>query len=237
MACYKASRLCVFKEKTMTGKITVLKVQQRNPNRVNVYLDGDFAFGLARIVAAWLSVGQELSEDKIRELRAMDEIEVATTRALRFLSVRPRSEQEIRTKLKTKDVAEPVQDEVIQRLRTAGLLDDERFAELWVENRSEFRPRGGRALRMELRQKGIAETVIETTLAELDEETLALQAALKQARRYAGLEFEDFRKKLYGFLARRGFPYDIIQTVVPQVWQCQQDAAPANPMDENEEQS
>ncbi len=220
-----------------TGKVTALKVQKRNPNRVNIYLDGEFAFGLARIVAAWLSIGQEISADKVRELRAKDELEVATQRALHFLSYRARTEQEVRQYLKKKEASDEVQAEVVERLRAAHLLDDERFAEQWVENRSEFRPRGERALRMELRQKGVTDPAIEKALAELDEEQLALQAGLKQARRYAGLEFEEFRKKMYGFLGRRGFPYDILQSVVPLVWQEMLAAGHAKPIEENEVQT
>ena len=53
-------------------KITALQVQKRNPNRVNIHLDGEFAFGVARIVAAWLRIGQELSEEKIGQLQAED---------------------------------------------------------------------------------------------------------------------------------------------------------------------
>ena len=53
-------------------KITAIEVQKRSPNRVNIHLDGEFAFGLARIVAAWLRVGQDLSEEKIEQLQADD---------------------------------------------------------------------------------------------------------------------------------------------------------------------
>ena len=84
------------------GKITALKVQKRNPNRVNVYLDDEFAFGLARIVAAWLHIGQELSVDKIALLQAQDAGEVAYLQALHFISFRPRSEVEVHRKLAEK---------------------------------------------------------------------------------------------------------------------------------------
>ena len=90
----------------------------------------------------------------------------------------------------------------------------EAFAELWVENRSEFRPRGSRMLRAELRQKGIPDRVISSALEGLDEASLALKAARKKARRYRELEWHEFRKKLYGFLARRGFHYGVISEVV-----------------------
>ena len=203
----------------MTKKITALKLQKRNKNRVNVYLDGEFAFGLSKIVAAWLRTGQELSDEKIAELQSQDNVEIALQRALNFLSYRPRSEDEVRRNLIKHGYDEPIIEEILSRLRRGRLVDDENFAELWVENRSEFRPRGGRMLRQELRQKGISDQVIAEALEELDEDELALKAARKKARRYRELEWMDFRKKMSGFLARRGFNYGIISTVVPKVWE------------------
>jgi regulatory protein len=201
------------------AKITGLKLQKRNKDRVNVYLDGEFAFGLSRIVAAWLKTGQELSEEKIAELKAQDDVEIALQRALNFLSYRPRAEKEVRQNLKKHKYHEGVIDEIIERLKRSGLVNDESFAGLWVENRSEFRPRGERMLRSELHQKGIPDDVISGAVADLDETSLAIKAARKKARRYRDLEWDDFRKKMYGFLARRGFHYGIISEVVPQVWE------------------
>jgi len=82
--------------RAMAKKITGLKLQKRNKNRVNVYLDGEFAFGLSRIVAAWLHTGQELSDEKIAELLSKDDVEIALQRALNFLSYRARSEKEVK---------------------------------------------------------------------------------------------------------------------------------------------
>jgi regulatory protein len=203
----------------MVRKVTALKLQKRNKNRINVYLDGEFAFGLAKIVAAWLRIGQELTEEKIAELQAQDEVEVALQRALNFLSYRPRSEKEVQRNLTKHGYDETVIEEILARLRRGGLVNDEDFAELWVENRSEFRPRGSRMLRQELRQKGITDQVIANTLDDLDEDNLALKAARKKARRYRHLEWTEFRKKMYGFLARRGFHYGIISDVVPKIWE------------------
>jgi regulatory protein len=114
-----------------------------------------------------------------------------------------------------------------------GDCDDKKFAALWVENRSEFRPRGRRALQVELRQKGIQDQTIENTLEDLDEEALAYRAAAKKARRYTELEYQDFRKKLSGFLARRGFNYGIISNIVPKIW----DEISTNKSSENETES
>ena len=202
----------------MKHKITALKLQKRNQQRVNVYLDGEFAFGLAKIVAAWLQVGDEISAEKIAQLQEEDNLEVAYQRALTALNYRPRSEREVRQHLKKKGFAEDVIDAVIQRLQNNQFIDDDRFAELWIENRSESRPRGKRALAYELRQRGIDTDIIERSLLDVDEETLAHQAAQKQARKLKTLEWVDFRKKMYGYLSRRGFSYEISAPIVAQVW-------------------
>ncbi len=203
----------------MTRKITALKLQKRNKNRVNIFLDGEYSFGLTKIVGAWLQVGQELTEEKIKQLQEQDEIETALQKAINFVSYRPRSENEVRMNLKKKNIDEGVIEEVIERLVRGGLVNDHDFALLWVENRSEFRPRGHQILRMELRQKGIRDEVIETAIADLDEDELAYQAAKKQARKYQQLEWQDYQKKMYGFLARRGFDYGIISIVISKTWE------------------
>jgi regulatory protein len=200
-------------------KITAIEPQKKNPQRVNVYLDGEFAFGLAYITAAWLRSGQELSEEKIAALQAEDAKENTYQKALHFLSYRPRSSQEVRQNLLKRGCGEELVEATINRLQNAGLVDDASFAQAWVENRSTFRPRSKSALRMELRKKGLDDDVIQSTLDDkVDEEALACEAARKQAHRYAALEWPDFRKKLGGFLARRGFSYTILAPVVSQVW-------------------
>ena len=186
---------------------------------MSVYLDGEYVFGLAKIVAAWLKVGQEISKENIEELKAKDKEEIALQKAVKFLSYRPRSEDEVRKNLKKHKFQEGIIEKVIDRMRRGGLVNDVNFAELWVENRSEFRPRGSRLLRIELWKKGISDDVIENATKDLNEDELAFRAARKQARKYKKLEWQEFRKKMNGFLARRGFDYGIISNVIPNVWE------------------
>src|SRR5512137_494004 len=200
------------------GKVTALKVQKHHPNRVNVYLDNEFSFGLSRITAAWLQVGQQLSPTKIAKLQADDAREMAYMQALRFLDYRPRSRAEVRRNLEKHQISSDVITDVFKRLERSGLVNDERFAQDWVENRSEFRPRSRRALAYELHQRGLNDSAIEKALEGLNEETLAYQAAVKQSRRYEGLALRDFSNKLGSYLARRGFSYEIIKHVVAKVW-------------------
>jgi len=199
-------------------KITALVIQKRNPNRVNLYLDGEYAFGVARIVAAWLRVGAELDEKKIEQLQVEDARERALQQAMLFLSYRARSESEIRKNLLKHEIPESVIELTLERLRQDGLANDNEFAQTWVENRSTFRPRSRRMLAMELRQKGLDDESTKAALAKVDDEPLAYEAANKRAARFKDLEWSEFRKKLSEFLARRGFSYSVIAPVVTRIW-------------------
>lgn len=200
-------------------KITAIGAQKKNSNRVSIFLDDQFAFGLSRLVAAWLKVGQALDEKKIAELQSADAREVAFQKAMRFLGYRPRSVQEVRENLQKHEIPAAVIEEVLKRLQETGLLNDQQFAQAWVENRNTFRPRSRRALSMELRRKGLDDDLVQDVLDEgVDEDALALEAARKYARKVQGLEWPDFRQKLGGFLGRRGFSYSVIAPVLRQVW-------------------
>ncbi|NJN54807.1 MAG: hypothetical protein HC804_08690, partial [Anaerolineae bacterium] len=187
------------------GTITALTTQRRNPNRVSVFLDGEFAFGLAAITAVPLRIGQELTADKMQQLQEADELENAKESAIRFVEVRPRSIAEVRTRLRQKGFAETAVDHACERLQAVGLLDDLIFAQYWVEQRETFKPRSQMALRQELQQKGVSREIIDSVLTEVDDTAVARAAALKQAPRWQHLPEEEFKLKLNGHLQRRGF--------------------------------
>lgn len=200
----------------MAGTVTALVAQKRNKERVNVYLDGEFAFGLAAIEAIKLRKGQVLSDEEIKRLKAADEIEVAYEKALNFLSYRPRSTQEVRQNLlrSKKGFSEAAVNAAVERLERVGLLDNLAFARFWVSNRDQHKPRSARALRYELRQKGLEDDVIEAVLTDVDESEAAYRAARSRVRRFESAGEEVFRKKMGDFLARRGFSYGVIREVL-----------------------
>lgn len=201
------------------GTITAIKVQKKDAQRVNIYLDGEFAFPAARIVAAWLHVGQELDEGAIEKLKAQDVDEKAYQQSLRLLNYRPRSEAELRRKLSEKNYAEDVIAKTVERLKSSGLINDAQFARDWAENRASSHPRSRRVMRMELRQKGLADEAIQDALAEqAQEDELAYRAAQHYSRRLAGLAWNEFRAKLGGYLGRRGFSYATVAPVVSRCW-------------------
>jgi regulatory protein len=196
------------------GIITALEVQKRNKKRVNVYIDEDYAFSVSLDEAARLRKGQTLSEAELAALKDQAAVTVATDQAARFLSLRPRSVQEVRQNLVQKDTPPAVIDAAVERLTALGYLDDQQFATFWVRERNQFKPISPRALRHELRQKGIADSIIQAVLADVDAEETAYRAAQGQMRRVRGLERRAARDKLYGFLQRRGFAYDTARRVV-----------------------
>ena len=200
------------------ARISAIETQERDRARVNVHLDGQYAFSVAGILAAGLKVGQELEQERVTSLQAQDLDEQAYQQALRFLSVRTRSEAELRQYLLKHKVAEDVVERTMQRLRTNALADDQQFARAWVENRNTFRPRGQRALTWELRRKGVAPEAVQSALADLDEPALAYQAGSKKARHLDSLPWIEYRQRLSGFLARRGFPHSVIEAVISRLW-------------------
>lgn len=206
------------------GQVTAITGQARDPERLNVYLDDRFAFGIDREAAtrAGLRVGEQLDEARIGELRAADEIARATNAALVFLAYRARSEREVRDQLTTKGYAPAAIAAAIQRVVDWGYLNDADFARFWTENRVQHKPRGRRLLEQELRQKGVAPEVVRDTLdeAELDDDASALALAQDRLRRDAGGDIEPAvrQRRLANFLARRGYNYDVIKRVMKQVF-------------------
>jgi regulatory protein len=199
-------------------KITDLQVQQKNRERVSIYLDGRYAFGLPAIVAARLAVGQTLTEAEIDTLQEEGSRETAYSRTLDYLGYRPRSRAEVVAYLKKRGMDEEQIEAVVQRLERAGLLDDAAFAEYWVENRERFRPRGVRALRYELRRKGLAEAEIEKALESLDASDSAYRSASRKAEQLRHLDRQTFFRKLIDYLVRRGFDYDVAQEAADRYW-------------------
>lgn len=207
------SWLFLFRLSVM-GIVTAIEVQKRNQDRANIYIDGEYAFSLSLIEAARLRKGQVLADVDVAALRDDDAVQKAVDSAARFLSYRPRSREEVRRNLMDKGIPAPVVEAALARLTTMGYLDDDAFARYWAQNRGEFKPLSPRALRVELKQKGVPDEIIGSVLAELDADSLAYQAAFAQARKLRQPTLPVFRKKIGDLLRRRGFSYSTIRDVV-----------------------
>lgn len=201
--------------------ITAIKAG-KNPRlqRSNLFLDGKFAFSLDNqlVLKERLKVGAELSAEQVKALGGADQYQRCLNSALRFLAYRPRSEGETRERLKKKGYSGEDIEKTVARLRELALLDDAAFAQYWKENRSAFKPRGQRLLKVELRHKGLEREVIDQAVQGLDDKAGAYQAAVGKARSLGGADFAEFRRKLGGYLQRRGFDYTTVSSTVKRLW-------------------
>ena len=195
---------------------------QRDPERISVFIDGEFVFALPDIIVATrgLKRGLELTLEQVRELAGIAEGEKATAAALNFVSYRPRSEREVRDRLRSKAYEPASIDYAIEKMRGWRYLDDTKFAEFWVESRAEHSPRGKRALQSELRAKGVDREVVERVLDEtdLDEGNAALEIARKRLRSLSSYDEETQRRRLSAFLARRGYGWDVVKPVLAELF-------------------
>lgn len=207
--------------------ITALRFQKRDKERVNLFLDGAYAFPLPAVEAAQLRIGQQLSNLEIEELKALDLRSRGYNKALRFLAVRPRSQAEARRNLQAyrprdgRRLSETQIEWIIAKLHEKQYLDDQEFARYWVEQRNRFRPVAPRALQYELRQKGVRDSVAQKIINELSDAATACEDAAR-SRLYRWQRETDpyqFRKKLGSFLQRRGFNWDVSQDVINRIWQ------------------
>lgn len=205
----------------MEREITAIKAQKRNRQRVSIFLDGTFAFGLSRFVAAWLEPGRKLSEAEINRLLEEDTYEIAFQKALQFINYRPRSIEETRRRLLKKGFSDAVIEVTLEKLVNKNWLDDLDFSRQWIENRNTFRPRSDRLLTYELRLKGVADNKIKQALEMYggEENELAYQAGIKKAKQCQNETKLDFTKKVGGYLARRGFHYGIVKPIVERLWE------------------
>lgn len=209
-------------------KITNLSVQARNPDRVNVSVDGKYRFSLDIMQVGDLGIksGQEVDEEQLALYERESVFGKLYARTLEYCLMRPHSAREVRDylykktlnkKYKTRQgdikeregVSKSVTERVFDRLVERGHIDDEAFARYWVENRNQRKGSSMRKLRSELMTKGVDAQIIDAVLAEsdrTDEDELAKMITKKRAR------YDD--EKLIAYLARQGFRYDDIKSAL-----------------------
>jgi regulatory protein len=197
--------------------ITSLEHQKRHPKRLSVFLDGEFAFGADQEVVAelGLAVDKEVEPEVLRSAVEKEEERKVREKALRYLSFRNRSVKELKTFLLGKGYDPELISRTLTRLEDVGLLNDRAFAKAWVEGRATSKGMGARLLEQELRQKGIKKEIISAALEGLgNEEDRALTFARARVERMKGLNKETAKRRLAGFLQRRGFGVETVYEVV-----------------------
>ena len=204
------------------SRITQLKAQ-KNRKWVNIFLDGAYftSLELMTVTKLGLKVGMDISQPELNQFLKKHHDEKLLFRAMNFLSLRPRSKQEVTSYLQKKWTPKLSKEEyrkrvrgVVEKLKKENLLNDSEFANWWVEQRLTFRPKGKIALRRELQQKGIGNDIISEVLASLDEVEAAKRVVEKKSRMFKDQSSVQARRKIIAFLQRRGFSWDTIRQIV-----------------------
>lgn len=193
-------------------KVTEIKAQVKTAGRFSIFVDNKYAFSLSdtALLDRKLYIGQEIDEKQLKDLKQASDDDKAFGLALRYASLRPRSEWEIRSYLQRKKVTPALADKILNKLTDLNTVDDISFAKSWVESRRLLRPTSKRKLQQELRAKRVNDEAISQALSEdeADEQEILRALITKKRPRYP----DDL--KLMQYLARQGFKYDDIKSAL-----------------------
>jgi regulatory protein len=165
-----------------------------------------------------LEPGAPFPESLRRELEEEDQRRTAVEAALRLIALRPRSEKDLRDRLRRRGLGRPAVDAAIARMRQLGYLNDEAFARFWVESRQASTPRSRRYLLFELGRQGVERETAQGAVEVLSDAAGAYDAARRRLRQLRDVDYVTFQRRLGGFLASRGFGYGTARTAIERCW-------------------
>ena len=216
-------------------EVTDLKQGVKNPDRVNVFIDGAFSFSLdvSQVVDYKIKIGKKLTSEELDELKRASDFGKAYQRTLEWVLVRPRSVRELKDYLKRSEYKKEMEerkkewqakddvrkkkriqrekvdysDIVMKRIIERGYVDDKKFAEWYVQNRFVKKGVSKKRLEMELAGKGVSGDIINEAIDGRDDEEEIRKVVLKKRAKY-----DD--EKLIQYLCRQGFSYELAKKVV-----------------------
>lgn len=197
-------------------KITNIKQQVKRADRYSIYIDSKYAFsfGESELLNSRLHINQEVTEAELEGLKDKAVLDKAYDRALNYISLRQRSEWEIREYLKRKDYPPALVDNILNKLSISNYVDDLAFARAWVNNRRLLKAISQRRLSQELRAKRVSDENIKLALSEDEtDEAEVLKDLVAKKRRQT--RYQD-NLKLMQYLARQGYNYDDIKAAMNQ---------------------
>lgn len=206
-------------------QISQIEPQKKKKDRYNIYIDGKFAFGISAelLLTYKLKLSQNLTEDEVKKIQSEETSSKLLDKALNFLSFRPRSEKEVRDFLakkisKNEDISfgeakeSLVAETVIVKLKKYKYLNDKEFSTWWLSSRNRKSPKGRSLTKLELSGKGIDKNLIEDLISKGPQErVLAKRAIAKKLKNWHKLETIELKKKVYQYLASRGFTFEVIK--------------------------
>lgn len=194
--------------------VTAITQQKKDQTRYNVFIDGEYAFALPMqdILYFKLKEGREVPEETVEYIQNSLIYIKAQDTALHYIGYKMRTVKEIRMKLEEKEFSEDVMERVIEFLEKYGYADDREYCRKYIKEKLRMKPKSGYALKIELKQRGISSRIIDEVMAqtEVDEEGDAFRWLERKSRGIWPPQDDKQKKKLYDFLLRKGYSYDII---------------------------
>lgn len=199
-------------------KITAIKAQVKNTERVSIFVDGSYSFSLthSQLLEQKIFVGKEIDDTRLDELKQTSDYGKLLERVMNYVMIRPRSVREARDYLWRKQAAPEASERILNYLQSKNYVNDESFAKSWVRARQLTKPVSKKRLMNELMRKGVSKDIITAALSNNEEgegydETIALQEIIAKKRKLARYQDE---QKLIAYLARQGFNYDTIKNAL-----------------------
>lgn len=196
-------------------KITAIKQQQKRADRYSVFVEGKYSFSLSEsaLLESKLASGQELSREQVSQYKKLSADDKLYNQALRYVAMRPRTVWEMQTYLERKGASPALIEQILNKLSIIDLLNDEKYARAFVNDRHLLRPTSKRRLNLELRKKRVPDEVVQQVLSDHEpaDEQAALKEVINKKRRQA--KYQD-DTRLMQYLARQGFNYDDIKSAL-----------------------
>ncbi len=195
-------------------RITAIKTQVKREGRYSIFVDGKYAFSLSAegLLTAQLVTGQELSQTELTAYKKASQEDKAYSLTLAYVARRMRSEGELHDYFRRKQYAPELSEQIMWRLRQLDFVNDAEFARRWVENRRLLKATSTKKLRLELKQKRISDDIIRSVLeADETDERQILRELVEKKRKQTRYQNNE---KLMMYLARQGFNYDDIKSVL-----------------------
>ena len=200
--------------------ITKLERQKHNDTRVSVFVDGEYSFSLSDelIIEYKVAVGKDVTVLPLKEMAEEDEFKRAMACAFKHMSLSEKSEKQLREHLEKKEFSEKIIEKTVARLKELNYIDDLSYARAFVEHTSAS---GKKAILYKLKSKGISEEIINEALEDVSDESQlenAVELLKKQMPRYEKYDNYEKKRRLNGFLARKGYDWDIISEAIDRVF-------------------
>lgn len=198
-------------------KITKIEKQKNNLKRYSVFIDDEFAFGIDEVDLLYYKLSENTQIDETKYNFILENViyNKAKNKAVKYISYQPRTEKEVTEKLKECEYSDDIIFRVIETMKKYNYINDKEYAKNFLTSKLNLKGYGIFKISFDLKQKGISDDIINDIIenTELNENKRALEVLEKKLR---GKKISDYKEKqkLYNFLLRRGFSYDVIKEAI-----------------------